>query len=356
MRGTLRFHNLDLNLLVTLNVLLAEQNVSRAARRLNVSQPAISSALSRLRAYFSDALLVPSSGRRLGLTPFAETLRPDVRDLVLHIETVALVKPGFDPQTAIRTYKFVCSDYVGIVYISEVSRRLARMAPGISLSLLPIGASASEIFNRGDADFMITPELPEYPLAPHPKTPLFQDSYVCIAWKGNNRIGDTLSLEVYLSLSHVVPLFGGPQHYGVVENYLRRKGYKQKIAAGVPNFEMLPHFVIGTDHIATLHRLFAEKLSKDLPIRILTDPLGMEPMVEYLQWHRHRDRDPANVWMRQLLCEVAASIAERRAGSDDHSVKDGSPLRRTTGSLPQRPKDTLLRRSHLQGASSRRRS
>ncbi len=132
----MHFHKLDLNLLVALDTLLEEKSVSRAADRLNLSQSAMSSALSRLRDYFGDELLIPV-GRRMEPTALALSLASPVRDILQRIRTTVQTRPSFDPGTAQRRFRIMTSDYLIEVLLAEAVRELAVIAPVIQLQVLP---------------------------------------------------------------------------------------------------------------------------------------------------------------------------------------------------------------------------
>src|SRR5438093_9544645 len=130
----MRFNKLDLNLLVALNVLLTEKNISRAAERIHLSQSAMSNALARLRSYFVDELLVPS-GRQLILTPRAESLVEPVREVLMRIESTIAAQPQFDPSTASHTFTLLVSDFTTTVFVPALLERLFHEAPGVRLDL-----------------------------------------------------------------------------------------------------------------------------------------------------------------------------------------------------------------------------
>src|SRR5687768_6327442 len=194
-------HLFDLNLLVALDVLLTERNVTRAGNRLNLSQSAMSGALSRLRHHFRDELLVPV-GRQMVLTPLAEGLVQPVRDILLRIRGTLGSKPQFDPATASRHLSLAVSDYVSEVLLADVLRLARCEAPGITFELRPVGRRAGEDLESGALDFLISPE--GYVSPSQPTEVLFEDSYTCVVWAGNKAVGKTLTLEQYLDLGHVV--------------------------------------------------------------------------------------------------------------------------------------------------------
>src|SRR4051812_11090624 len=153
----MNLHLFDLNLLVALDALLTERNVTRAGNRLNLSQSATSGALARLRQHFHDELLVPV-GRQMVLTPVAEGLVGPVRDILLQVRGTLGAAPRFDPATAARHFSLAVSDYVTDILMADVLRTAREQAPRATFELRPLGRRASEDLERGELDFLIAPE------------------------------------------------------------------------------------------------------------------------------------------------------------------------------------------------------
>ncbi len=299
-------HLFDLNLLVALDALLTERNVTRAGVRLNLSQSAMSGALARLRHYFHDELLVPV-GRQMTLTPMAEELLDPVKDILLRIRGTLGSKPQFEPLTATRHISLAVSDYVADILMANVLRRARREAPHITFELRGVGRRATEDLESGELDFLISPD--GYVSPSHPTEILFEDTYTCVAWAGNESIGTSLTPEEYLNAGHVVVNVAGAEAPGNYdEQFLRRSGFKRRVEVSVPTFSLAPHLVVGTGRVATLTTRLAVKCAENLPLKLLPMPLAMPPMVEMLQWHRVHDYDPASQWFRRLLKEAVSDL------------------------------------------------
>lgn len=301
----MRFHNLDLNLLVVLDALIAEHSVSRAAERLNLTQPAISNALARLREHFQDDLLV-RLGRTMAPTPLAESLRGPVRDALLHITSIVEARPGFDPSTAARTFTIVASDYVATTFLTEAVRRLNGSASGIRITTLPLTERNVARLDRGEADLLIIPQATE--LKAHPARHLFDERFTCIAWRDNADVPVQLSLKSYLARLHVVASFDDPNMEPFDATFLRERGQERRVAAVTPSFALLPFYVIGTPYIATLQARLARLAAETMPVRILQPRFELPVISEVLQWHRSRETDPAIMWLRDFLGDIAAAV------------------------------------------------
>jgi DNA-binding transcriptional LysR family regulator len=291
---------LDLNLLVVLDALFSEKSVTRTGERIHLSQSATSGALSRLREYFKDDLLVPV-GRHMVLTPLAEELARPLRDLLQQAETVIRRKPVFLPESSERRFRIVMSDYVAIVIMARALPEIQRQAPGITLQILPLRTGALE---HGDVDLVI---LPEQILArDHPSELLFEDEFVCIACAKNKLIKRSLSVRDYLRLSHVVVRFGEQQEVpSLEETYMGRLAQERRIEVVATGFTLLPQLILGTTRIATVQRRLAEFYASQMPLKIVKPPKQLPKLQEVMQWHAFRNSDPGLVWLRKTLKSFA---------------------------------------------------
>src|SRR5688572_9204188 len=306
----MHFGGLDLNLLMVLDALFVEKNVTRVGERIHLSQSATSGALSRLREYFKDDLLVPV-GRRMVLTPLAEELARPVHVLLQQAEVVIRRTPVFSPESSERRFRIVMSDYVAIVIMTRALPEIQRQAPGITLQILPLRTGALE---QGDPDLVI---LPAQILAKdHPSEVLFHDEFVCIAWAKNKLIKKkTLSVRDYLSLRHVVVRFGEQQEVpSLEEEFLGSLGQKRRIEVVTTGFTLLPQLILGTTRIATIQRRLAEFYARQMPLKIVSLPKPLPRLEEAMQWHAFRNADPGLLWLRRTLKGFAkrASIVSAR--------------------------------------------
>lgn len=302
----MRFNRLDLNLLVCLDALLAERSVTRAAERVFLGQPAMSSALGRLRAHFKDDILT-NAGRSMTLTPLGHTLARPVRDILLQVQAVTAMAPAFEPEKAERHISMVASDYVANVFITELIPRVAALAPRITLEVRMMSTRYSEEFDSGEVDLMVVPD--SILMSTHPSEALFEDSFSCVVWRDNPLIGTTLSAKQYLSMGHVGVEWGGGKLKSIDEEAMRRRGEVRRIEVVAPFFSLAAPLVVRTHRIATVQTRLAWMMASKWPLRVLPCPLSMPRIVEAVQWHKHVDADPAIVWLRALLKTVAAELS-----------------------------------------------
>ncbi len=298
----MHFKGLDLNLLVVLDALLTEKNTTKAGQRIYLSQSATSGALSRLREFFGDPLLI-QSGQKMVLTPLAEGLVGPVRQLLNEAESIISVNASFDPETSTRTFRLNMSDYSATIIMTKVLEKLRKVAPGVHIEITSLQEEIPEALERGDLDFLIVPN--EFSSTLHPSEVLFEDSYVCVVWSGNQAIKKSISLEQYLSSGHVVARFGRTQNRTFEEIHLNRAGYVRRVEVVLPHFSLVPEFVVGSHLVATMHERFARFHSRFLPLKLLPMPIEMPRFTAKVQWHRFHDHDPGTKWLHALIKEAA---------------------------------------------------
>jgi DNA-binding transcriptional LysR family regulator len=302
----MHFRQLDLNLLVALDALLTERSITRAGKRVYLTQSAMSGALARLREYFGDELLV-QVGRRMVPTPLGESLAGPVRDILLQVQQTLQARPAFDPATSNRRFSIMLSDYVASVLMVDFVRHLSRIAPGVQIEMVSNDMEApTEALERGDVDLMIMPS--QYLAADHPSQPLFDDNYVCIVSADHPEVGETLSTEQYLALGHVMVHFNRGRNPSVDEWVVGRLGLARRIEVVAINFSSVAAFVVGTRRVATLQGRLARRFAKLTPIKVLPCPVDIPPLREAMQWHQQFERDPGLAWLRSELQTVAGRM------------------------------------------------
>ena len=301
----MRFDGLDLNLLVVLDALMEERSVTGAAKRLNLSQSAASAAIARLRDYFGDDLFT-MMGKRLVPTALAQSLETPTRDVLMRIRANLIARPRFDPATSTRRFHMVVSDYASIVLMHDVVRRVQTVAPGVGFTFMPFENYPDEKLLRGEVDFVI---FPESNLAvDHPKQDLFSDDFCCVAWQKNTAIGDTITLAQYLDCGHIAASFGSTRRLSFEERALQSLGHDRRIDLVVQNFTMMAAMVVGTDRIATMHTRLAAIFTRWLPLKILKAPVAFPAFRESMQWPEPLDRDPAILWLRDIIADTADGL------------------------------------------------
>jgi DNA-binding transcriptional LysR family regulator len=305
----MNFEQLDLNLLVALDALLSEMNITEAGRRVYLTQSAMSGALSRLREYFGDELLV-QVGRKMVPTPLGESLAAPVREILLQIKSTLNTRPGFDPANSRRRFTIMMSDYVSTVLMPEVLRSAEAAAPHASFDVQSNDVTNPfENLNHADVDFLIMPD--QFLSKEHPSQQLFTDVYTCLVWADNSLVADSMTAEQYLELGHVMLQYTRARSAFIDEWFLNKLGVTRRVEVLAFNFNAVPQLIIGTRRVATLHRRLAEFYARYLPLRIVSPPFELPTLTEAVQWHRYFEDDPGNRWLRDLLVEAARRVEPR---------------------------------------------
>ena len=301
----MRYKGLDLNLLVVFQLLLEERNVSRAAARLNLTQPAVSAALARLREAFEDELLVPY-GKRMMPTARAESLIPLVREMLARADAVLSTSRSFDPATSQRSFRLIASDLVTTVLMPQFLLLLQQQAPALRIEILsPTPQSVAEL-ERGTADLLITPE--PFLVPGHPAERLFEESFVVVGWRDNPVFAGQLTEATYLALGHVAVDMGPGAVPAFVEQHMSVLGKERRVEVVVPSFAAVPRLLIGTPRLATMHRRLADLLAGTLPLHLAPLPFPLPTMCEMCQFHQARAGDAGLTWLRALLRAAADEV------------------------------------------------
>ena len=306
--STVHLGALDLNLIVALDVLLQERNVTRAAARLGITQSATSHALARLRAVTGDPLLVRTSK---GMTPTvrAEALGPPIRRALEEV-TRALAPPrAFDPRTARGRITLGTSDYGELVLLPRLVELLAQEAPGMDLRVHTIGAELSEPLGAGAIDLAISPLGRGDEASGLVRRRLFEERFVCVVRKGHPLAGKRLTLARFAAASHAL-ISPREKEGGFVDDALSRLGMSRRVAVMVPHFLIAPHLVASSDLVLTLARRVADVLAGPLQLALLEPPreLGLAGFTMSAVWHERTQNDPAQRWMRDRLVELARRV------------------------------------------------
>lgn len=301
----MRVNKLDLNQLVVLDALLATQNVSLSAVQVHLSQPAVSAALAKFRDYFGDPLLIPQ-GRNLVLTPFASSLIEPVRNLLLQAQALTRRRPELDVSRMEREITIVGSDYIQSVFLAPLFRRAAGEAPGLRFDIRSISGYVSEELDQGDVDIVVS--LASGFSSKHPSEYLYEDSFSCLVWEGNQQVGDRLTREQFVSMGHVATLLGRGRVPPLDQIAMDEQGLHRRVEVRVPTFSMIAEYLVETQRIGTVQTLLARDLARRWPLRVLPCPIAITPVVTATQWHRYQTFDPAISWVREALRQIAAGL------------------------------------------------
>ncbi len=312
----MNINRIDLNLLVYLDALLRERNVTQAANQLNLSQPAMSNGLRRLRDLFDDPLLVRTSD---GMTPTerALELEPLVRDILSKIDRAVQPNSDFDPASAERIFRIMASDYAESTLLPSVLSRLRNEAPGISLDIMtPSDVSFLDV-ERGKIDMVIN-RFDSMPQSFHQIT-VWNDTFSCLMSPDNPLLGD-FTLDNYLQAKHVwvsktgmgVGVGVNPtdvQRLGWVDVALDKLGKKRQITVFTRHYQSAMILAEQNDLVVTLPTLAAQLQVNNPRLVVKTPPIDIPPLELKMAWSPLLQHNPANRWLRKLIVEVGREIS-----------------------------------------------
>ncbi|MFV0645449.1 MAG: LysR family transcriptional regulator [Sphingomonadaceae bacterium] len=293
----MRFEGLDLNLLVALEVLLECRSTTETARRLHLSQPTISAALSRLRLYFNDELLM-NVGREMVPTAMGEELAPAITELLNVARFRIIQAEGFDPATSHRRFRILTSDYTYDVLLADTLAIAARQAPHVTFELLQTGPEGARLFQKGEVDVMIT--VPNYVLPDHPSLSLFSDEDAVICWS-EGKYAAGIDQEQFLMADCAIAVFGEERRPTISDLHFRKHNIALNCQVEVSSFSALPGAVCGTDRIAVMHSRHARFFQRAYPLACHPLPVSGTEVREIAQWHTLRRKDQGIRWLLDLL-------------------------------------------------------
>lgn len=300
--------NIDLNLLVVLDILLDERSVSRAAERLNLSQPAVSGALKRLRETFDDPLFVRS---QQGIRPTANALKliGPVKTVLQDIDTI-LSATEFQPEIADAVFTIAATDYAQMTFLAPLMQKVHQQAPRIRFSIVATDTRRMpEQFDRQEIDFAVT--VPEMAPPRVHALELFTDRYVCAVGNDHPTADGTLSLDGFCALSHVLVTPSSDGFLGPTDDILRTLGRERRVIVSVPNFLSLPSILRNSEFIAVAPERVLLPFADIL--RIFPTPFEIPEFPMICLWHEHSNRSPAHAWIRDKMIEIAGGMEDVNA-------------------------------------------
>ncbi|RTL15450.1 MAG: LysR family transcriptional regulator [Sphingomonadaceae bacterium] len=294
--------NLDLGLLVTLEALLGERNVTRAARRLNLSQPALSARLARLREAFGDPLLIPAQ-RGMVLTQRAVELRQPLHEALEGVRRVVADGAPFDPATMQATLVIAATDYQQYALLTRFSVALRTEAPRVRIAwrALDVLALATQL-ERGEVDLALASS--DHAPAAMRQRQLYCEDYTVIARQGHPTVQGYVSMDVFCTLEHVVVSPQGGGFSGPTDAALEAVGRRRTVALSTSGFLIVPEVVSRSDMIALVPRRIADGWSDR--VQVLDPPLTIPGFTIASVWHDRTTNHPAQRWLRERLTMLAA--------------------------------------------------
>jgi DNA-binding transcriptional LysR family regulator len=300
----------DLNLLPVFITLMEERNVTRAAERLGITQPALSNALNRLREMLRDPLFIRE---RYGVKPteMAEELAPVISAALARIDEVIVSHQEFEPAEAARLFTIAPNSYVEFVMVPAIVARLQERAPGIKLRLTPYGSDLAETGVMSGTTAMVLGRITDPPdnlVVQH----LMDEGLSCVVRADHPEVGDSISRAQFERLRHVNMLPPGRLRAGLFQA-LEQQGLRREVAVSVTHFLAIPELIAVTDYCSTLPRLICRRLANDARLKVLPPPVDLRTFPVQMAWHVRHRQDPAHRWLRSLIGEVAKEVSEAQA-------------------------------------------
>lgn len=299
MRDT-HIRHFDLGLLATLQALIEERSISRAAERMFLSQPAMSRAFDRLQALFGDELLVRTkqgyepTHRALHLYAELEHLLPRLDGLLRGYE--------FDPATATDTFRIAATDFAASVVLPGLVGRLSKTAPGVSLEIAPWDDSVFRKLETNALDLALWINTAPGELRTQV---LFRDSFMCLVRQDHPVGKKPLTLDRYLAYPHALILIA-QQRQGIIDKALEEKGIQRRVQLKIPYFASAAWVIERSDMILTLPKRLATRLAKISRTRMVGPPIELAEF-RYIQvWHPRLDSDPGHQWLRRTMVSISA--------------------------------------------------
>jgi DNA-binding transcriptional LysR family regulator len=303
------FDKIDLHLIRVLHTVLTERNVSRAALKLGMHQPAVSAALKRLRELAGDPLLVRSGA---GMVPTVAGLRmiEPAADILRSAEVMFSDARRFDPATARHTFSLAASDYLDPFFLPQLVIHLKAAAPHclIDIHALSRDADYRAHLAQGTVDVVIGNWV-EPPGDLHLGR-LFGDEVVCLVSNQHPAVRRGWDEAAWLAAEHVAPMPAYPGARGFIDEHLARKGLARNITARCPHFGLIPAMVAGSLLVLTTGRQYAERYTAVLPVQVLPCPVNFPRMMYYQLWHERTHASAAGRWLREQIKHVAASLRQ----------------------------------------------
>lgn len=288
---------IDIRLLSVFDEIYKTRSVTAAALALNLGQPAVSIALSRLRQQLGDPLFVRTSSG-MEPTPFGEGLVRPVRAVLDALDLVLGHRNEFDPATSRRTFRICMTDISQLVLLPRLWKTLRVSAPGIHIEIFPLSKDTAQLLETGEADLAmgLMPQLE----AGFYQQLLFRQSFVCMVGADHPRITDQLSLAQFEAEDHVVVSSSGSAPL-VLDREIARLGIKRRIALQIPNFLGAAFVVEHTDHIITIPERLGDVLQGRGAFRIFPVPFALPDYEVKQHWHERYHHDPGSRWLRGVI-------------------------------------------------------
>ncbi|BAU66123.1 transcriptional regulator, LysR family [Stanieria sp. NIES-3757] len=294
---------LDLNLLVTLDVLISEASVTKAAERLNLSQSAMSYSLKRLRTILDDDILIRTS-REMEVTPYARQISDRLRQILREIQSTLLEKETFNPATANETFRIAASDYVEATIGVNLLQQLNAQAPNVRIRISNLDKeTVMDALDDNRIDMIINAELPLKNW--HVEESLYREEFVCVV-KGDDSL-TKLSVADYTRKPHILVSMRD-DFQGKGDEILKLQQQFRQVIWSTPHFMAVPLLLASSNCVALLPNRMARQCAKAMNLKLLPPPIPIEGFTISLIWHQRNTNNPQHQWLRQKIVDSTKDI------------------------------------------------
>lgn len=287
--------------------MLTERSVSKAAIRLGMHQPAVSSALKRLRDFAGDPLLVRSGSGMVPTVAGQRMLEPSA-SILRAAQLLFSDARGFDPAKASDVFRVAASDYLDPLFLPHLVAEIKAQAPLCEIEIHPL-SSATDYHRQlaeGEVDVVIGNWLaPPQDLY---QGSLFDDDVVCLVSDRHPAVRRGWDQASWLEVEHIAPSATHPGAKGFIDGHLASLGLQRRIAARCPYFGLIPGMVASTLLVLTTGRQYCERFASSLPVTILPCPIAFPKMMYYQLWHSRTHTSESVRWLRERVKSAAASL------------------------------------------------
>ncbi len=298
----------NFNLFFSLDAILNARTLTDAAKKVFISQPAMSVSLKKLRAYYGDDLVTYSSGHAQ-LTALGEAIRPRIGEVLRAAREALQITLSFDPAVDDRVLTFAAPDVIELDFLRYAFARIAREAPNLACVSIPFSFTPVASLFRKPLDVAIVSE--PFASTDFAREHLFSDTLSCVVWRDNQQVGESLTEEAFFQCRHAAIYLSEDADTQPVDASLYKIDARKKVALRATSVSALPHMVIGTDLIATTLTRFANYCAQTLPIRVLPIPFDIAPIRFVAQWREYRSNEPVIQWVVSQLKSAAAEVHTR---------------------------------------------
>ena len=296
-------NGLDIGLLLALDALLKDRNVTHAAGRLGITQSALSARLTRLREVLGDPLFIPAaSGRGMIPTPHALALEADLAKLLENLNDFVQGAAVFDPASSRRVFRIAATDNPASILAPDLIPLVRAQAPGTRIAFtFPDKARIPELLEGGEIDLFVGAAEDE--AGALIARPLYREEFVTAQRKGHPRGTDPLTLDAFCALDHLLISASGGGFSGTIDEALAELGRERVVSVSIQSYALAPLVLAASDLICTLPRRLLSRFSAELDL--FAPPLDLTPFGIFVYWHPRMRKDPAHAWLREQVARCA---------------------------------------------------